>query len=159
MERARSSCAASKPSTLCTILIFPLYEEAARLNMPIGIHSGIGHFGVNEAMGGEPFRVAKLIVIGGLHSMILNGIPERFPKLRIGAIEVAAQWVRYSAAWRWNRARDVGCVGLPRGIVLVLHFHQEQTLRRRFHASLGAVPGIKKCGEGLGCALLPPDFH
>jgi uncharacterized protein len=34
-------------------------------------------------------------VIGGFHSMILNGIPERFPKLRIGAIEVAAQWVPY----------------------------------------------------------------
>ncbi|HET8563571.1 MAG TPA: amidohydrolase family protein, partial [Candidatus Binatia bacterium] len=74
---------------------FPLYEEASRLNMPIGIHSGIGNFAVNEAMGGEPFRVAKLIVIGGFHSMILHGIPERFPHLRIGAIEVAAQWVPY----------------------------------------------------------------
>src|SRR5919109_3114696 len=74
---------------------FPLYEEASRLNMPVGIHSGIGNFTVNEAMGGEPFRVAKLVVIGGFHSMILNGIPERFPKLRIGAIEVAAQWVPY----------------------------------------------------------------
>ena len=63
--------------------------------MPIGIHSGIGNFTVNEMLGGEPFRVAKLIVIGGFHSMILNGIPEKFPKLRIGAIEVAAQWVPY----------------------------------------------------------------
>ena len=74
---------------------FPLYEEASRLNLPIGIHSGIGNFTVNEMLGGEPFRVAKLIVIGGFHSMILNGIPEKFPKLRIGAIEVAAQWVPY----------------------------------------------------------------
>jgi predicted TIM-barrel fold metal-dependent hydrolase len=74
---------------------FPLYEEASRLSMPVGIHSGIGNFAVNEAMGGEPFRVAKLIVIGGFHSMILHGIPERFPKLRIGAIEVASQWVPY----------------------------------------------------------------
>jgi predicted TIM-barrel fold metal-dependent hydrolase len=63
--------------------------------MPIGIHSGIGNFTVNEMLNGEPFRVAKLMVIGGFHSMILNGIPERFPKLRIGAIEVAAQWVPY----------------------------------------------------------------
>ncbi len=74
---------------------FPLYEEASRLNMPIGIHSGIGNLTVNDMLGGEPFRVAKLIVIGGFHSMILNGIPEKFPKLRIGAIEVAAQWVPY----------------------------------------------------------------
>jgi predicted TIM-barrel fold metal-dependent hydrolase len=81
--------------TLHDPYFFPLYDEASRLNMPIGIHSGIGNFAVNEAMGGEPFRVAKLIVIGAFHSMILNNIPERFPKLRIGAIEVAAQWVPY----------------------------------------------------------------
>ena len=74
---------------------FPLYEEASRLNLPIGIHSGIGNFTVNDMLGGEPFRVAKLIVIGGFHSMILNGILEKFPKLRVGAIEVAAQWVPY----------------------------------------------------------------
>jgi hypothetical protein len=81
--------------TLHDPYFFPLYEEASRLNMPIGIHSGIGNFAVNEAFGGEPFRVAKLVVIGAFHSMILNNIPERFPKLRIGAIEVAAQWVPY----------------------------------------------------------------
>ena len=81
--------------TLHDPYFFPLYEEASRLNMPIGIHSGIGNFTVNEMLGGEPFRVAKLMVIGGFHSMILNGIPEKFPKLRIGAIEVAAQWVPY----------------------------------------------------------------
>jgi predicted TIM-barrel fold metal-dependent hydrolase len=81
--------------TLHDSYFFPLYEEASRLNMPIGIHSGIGNFAVNDALGGEPFRVAKLMVIGGFHSMILNGIPERFPQLRIGAIEVAAQWVPY----------------------------------------------------------------
>jgi predicted TIM-barrel fold metal-dependent hydrolase len=81
--------------TLHDRYFFPLYDEASRLNMPIGIHSGIGNFAVNEALGQEPFRVAKLIVIGGFHSMILNGITERFPRLRIGAIEVAAQWVPY----------------------------------------------------------------
>lgn len=81
--------------TLHDPYFFPLYEEASRLNMPIGIHSGIGNFAVNDALGAEPFRVAKLIVIGAFHSMILNNIPERFPKLRVGAIEVAAQWVPY----------------------------------------------------------------
>jgi uncharacterized protein len=81
--------------TLHDSYFFPLYEEASRLSMPVGIHSGIGNFAVNDAMGGEPFRVAKLMVIGAFHSLILNGIPERFPRLRIGAIEVAAQWVPY----------------------------------------------------------------
>ena len=88
---AQYSCAESKPITHShDPYFFPLYEEASRLNLPIGIHSGIGNFTVNEILNGEPFRVAKLIVIGGFHSMILNGITERFPKLRIGAIEVAA---------------------------------------------------------------------
>ena len=81
--------------TLHDPYFFPLYEEAAKLNMPIGIHSGIGNFSVSDAFDGEPFRAAKLVVIGGFHSMILRGIPERFPGLRIGAIEVAAQWVPY----------------------------------------------------------------
>ncbi|HWP57814.1 MAG TPA: amidohydrolase family protein [Candidatus Acidoferrales bacterium] len=75
---------------------FPLYEEASRLDMPIGIHSGIGNFSVVEAFGADDtFRTAKLAVIGAFHAMIMKGIPERFPRLRIGAIEVAAQWVPY----------------------------------------------------------------
>jgi predicted TIM-barrel fold metal-dependent hydrolase len=81
--------------TLHDPYFFPLYEEASRLNMPVGIHSGIGNFTVNAMLGAEPFRVAKLMVIGAFHAMILHGIPEKFPKLRIGAIEVAAQWVPY----------------------------------------------------------------
>jgi predicted TIM-barrel fold metal-dependent hydrolase len=74
---------------------FPLYEEASRLNMPIGIHSGVGNFAVSEAFGVDPFREAKLGVIGAFHAMIMRGIPERFPRLRIGAIEVSAQWIPY----------------------------------------------------------------
>jgi hypothetical protein len=63
--------------------------------MPIGIHSGVGNFAVSEAFGGDPFREAKLGVIGAFHAMIVRGIPERFPRLRIGAIEVSAQWIPY----------------------------------------------------------------
>jgi predicted TIM-barrel fold metal-dependent hydrolase len=81
--------------TLHDPYFYPLYEEASRLNLPIGIHSGIGNFVVNKAFNEEPFRVAKLVVIGAFHAMALSGIPERFPGLRIGAIEVAAQWVPY----------------------------------------------------------------
>ena len=61
--------------------------------MPIGIHSGIGNAAVSEAFGNDPFRTAKLTVIGAVHAMVMRGIPQRFPGLRIGAIEVAAQWV------------------------------------------------------------------
>src|ERR1041384_5080599 len=109
MDKARDELRWSRENGACAVFMrglethhtlhdpyfYPLYEEAGRLNMPIGIHSGIGNFSVNEAFGEEPFRVAKLVVVGAFHSMILRGIPERFPKLRIGAIEVSAQWVPY----------------------------------------------------------------
>ena len=72
---------------------FPLYDEAARLDAPIGVHSGIGNAAVAEAFGNDPFRTAKLTVIGAIHALVMRGVPRRFPGLRIGAIEVAAQWV------------------------------------------------------------------
>jgi len=74
---------------------FPLYAEASRLNMPIGIHSGIGNAMVTEAFGNDPFRTAKLTVVGAIHALMMRGVPERFPNLRIGAIEVSAQWIPY----------------------------------------------------------------
>ena len=34
--------------------------------------------------------------MGAFHSLIYDGIPARFPKLRIGIIEVSAQWIPYA---------------------------------------------------------------
>jgi len=89
---------------------FPLYEEASQLGVPIGVHSGIGNFDVVDAFGPEDtFRGAKLMVIGAVHALIMNGIPERFPKLRFGAIEVTAQWVPYmlhDLRMRYERMRN-----------------------------------------------------
>ena len=33
--------------------------------------------------------------MGAFHALVMHGIPERFPQLRIGAIEVTAQWLPY----------------------------------------------------------------
>jgi predicted TIM-barrel fold metal-dependent hydrolase len=54
--------------TLHDSYFYPLYEEASRLNMPIGIPPVLVTQ-VNDALGGEPFRVAKLMVIGNFHSI------------------------------------------------------------------------------------------
>jgi predicted TIM-barrel fold metal-dependent hydrolase len=89
---------------------FPLYAEAERLGMPIGIHSGLGSFEVVEALGPEDtFRGAKLMVIGSIHALIMHGVPARFPKLRFGAIEVTSQWLPYmlkDLRMRWQRMRQ-----------------------------------------------------
>jgi uncharacterized protein len=76
---------------------FPLYEAAQDLDLPIGIHSATGapllhdYFGADE----PGFNKFKLAVVGAFHSLIYHQIPERFPRLRWGVIEVSAQWVPY----------------------------------------------------------------
>jgi uncharacterized protein len=75
---------------------FPLYEELSRMDIPMGIHSGIGNFPVDEACAGESFRRFKLSVVGTFHSLLMEGIPRRFPKLRTGFVETGAQWVPYA---------------------------------------------------------------
>ena len=76
---------------------FPLYEEASRLEMPICVHSATGNFALHDFFEREcGFNKFKLAVVGAFHSILFDGIPERFPKLRFGFIEVSAQWVPYA---------------------------------------------------------------
>ena len=76
---------------------FPLYEEAGRLDMPICVHSATGSFTVHDFFVHESgFSKFKLAVVGAFHSLVFEGIPEMFPKLRIAFVEVSAQWVPYA---------------------------------------------------------------
>ena len=76
---------------------FRLYEEAARLDMPVCVHSANGSSAVHDFFANESgFCKFKLAVVGAFHSLVFDGVPERFPKLRIGIIEVGAQWVPYA---------------------------------------------------------------
>jgi predicted TIM-barrel fold metal-dependent hydrolase len=75
----------------------PLYTEASRLNLPICIHSGNGCFDVEDLYRADTaiFARAKLTALAAIHEIILSGLPQRFPELRFGAIEVSASWVPY----------------------------------------------------------------
>jgi len=76
---------------------FPLYEEAARLDLPICVHSANGSIAVHDFFIDEPgFCKFKLAVVGAFHSLIFDGVPQRFPRLKIGIIEVGAQWLPYA---------------------------------------------------------------
>jgi aminocarboxymuconate-semialdehyde decarboxylase len=76
---------------------FPVYEAATKLDMPICVHSANGSITAHDFFLDEPgFCKFKLAVVGAFHSLINDGIPERFPKLRIGIIEVSAQWIPYA---------------------------------------------------------------
>lgn len=75
---------------------FPLYEEASRLNLPICVHASTGNFDWVELFQGESgFSRFKLPVLSAFHSIVFDGIPDKFPKVRFGFIEVRAQWVPY----------------------------------------------------------------
>ena len=76
----------------------PTYELAEKLDMPICFHqgSGVPDFSpVKEFTYGQFYRIT-LPVVHAFHTLILHGIPEKFPKLRFGFIEAAATWVPYA---------------------------------------------------------------
>jgi predicted TIM-barrel fold metal-dependent hydrolase len=76
---------------------YPVYDVASRLDMPICVHSANGSIASYDFFLEEPgFCKFKLAVVGAFHSLVNDGIPERFPKLRIGIIEVSAQWIPYA---------------------------------------------------------------
>jgi predicted TIM-barrel fold metal-dependent hydrolase len=88
---------------------YPLYEQASALDLPICVHSANGAFTTYDFFADDPgFSKFKLAVIGAFHSFVIHGIPQRFPQLRIGIIEVSAQWIPYAVhdlARRFARRR------------------------------------------------------
>lgn len=76
---------------------FPVYEAAVKLDLPVCVHSANGSIAAHDFFLDEPgFCKFKLAVIGAFHSLINEGIPDRFPGLRTGIIEVSAQWIPYA---------------------------------------------------------------
>jgi predicted TIM-barrel fold metal-dependent hydrolase len=79
---------------------YPLYEEAQRLNTPISIHAFGGDEPGSEVFDqficlhttGHPFPVLRQLT-----AMVFGGIPEKFPKLKIGYLEVGCGWLPYWA--------------------------------------------------------------
>jgi len=76
--------------------LYPFYEEAARLDMPVCIHFGWGCPAITSAFNSsESFNSAILPVIMGFHSVLKSGVLDEFPRLRFAFLEVGSQWVPY----------------------------------------------------------------
>ena len=79
---------------------YPVYEEAQRLNTPIAIHAFGGDEPGTEIFDkficlhttGHPFPVLRQLT-----AIVFGGIPELFPNLRIGYLEVGCGWIPYWA--------------------------------------------------------------
>jgi uncharacterized protein len=77
---------------------WPLYEEAERLDVPIALHGapsaslGINFFNKFAQTHALEHPIAQIIQ---LTSMVMEGVFERFPKLRVAYLEAGAGWVPY----------------------------------------------------------------
>ncbi len=87
----------------------PLYEIASDLDLPICIHSGNGSFVHHDFFETDTsFTKFKLAVVGAFHTLIEKKIPQQFPRIRWGFVEVSAQWVPYVLCDLEDRYRRKG---------------------------------------------------
>ncbi len=76
---------------------YPIFAEAERLNLAIGVHIAFGTPWLDDLLstsfgGFWKFRMSN---VGAFHSVIGTRLPEQFPSLRMGFVEAAAGWVPY----------------------------------------------------------------
>ena len=72
---------------------FPIYEEASHLDMPICIHNATSHIQSMTVPGNG--IGGGMIAIAAFSALAENGIPDKFPKLRVGFIETGASWIPF----------------------------------------------------------------
>ena len=91
---------------------YPVYERACDLDMAIGVHIANGNPGMvdllSDVEGGGTFWKFRLASVGAFHSVVMSGLPERFPKLRMGFLEASAQWLPYALIDLRRRLRARG---------------------------------------------------
>ena len=79
---------------------FPLYDAVSSLNMAIGVHAGNANPYVRELLAQRnapgTFWAYRMSSIGAFHSLVMAGLPDRFPKLRMIFVEIASQWVPWT---------------------------------------------------------------
>ncbi len=112
MDRAREELRFARDNGACAVMVrgveasdrllddpyfYPLYEEASDLDLPICVHAGCGSHEMSRIWGGfdRTFARAKLPGVSAFHLILYTGIPDRFPKLKFGFVELSAQWLPY----------------------------------------------------------------
>jgi predicted TIM-barrel fold metal-dependent hydrolase len=89
-SRKASSAATARPAIR---IFFPVYEEASGLDMPICIHNANGD--IRSAIAPDSGLGGGMIAIAAFSALAEHGIPDKFPKLRVGFIETGASWIPY----------------------------------------------------------------
>ena len=84
--------------TLDDPYFFPVYQEAARLDLPVCVHTGAGcpaFSAVFDVSRSHTFPHTRTLPLMAFRNLVANKIPEMFPDLRFGFIEAGASWVPY----------------------------------------------------------------
>jgi predicted TIM-barrel fold metal-dependent hydrolase len=80
-------------------VLIPHLKEASALDMPVCVHVSVANppmFNLySTAQDGGAFLKFKLNIVGACHTLLVNGIPSKFPNLRWGMIEATAEWVPF----------------------------------------------------------------
>ena len=76
---------------------YPLYEAATKLDLAICFHSGNGSLMLQNLHRDEfhGFSRVKLVLIGAFHSIVMDELPRKFPKVRFGFVEAGSLWLPY----------------------------------------------------------------
>jgi len=93
---------------------WPIYEAACRANLPVAVHA-FGYGGTPVTGGGWPsFYIEEMVghaenTQSLLTSMVIEGVFERFPTLKVILVEAGFAWLP-ALKWRldklWHRMRD-----------------------------------------------------
>jgi predicted TIM-barrel fold metal-dependent hydrolase len=74
----------------------PIFEEIDRLGLALCVHAANGDFPMHDAFEGDTgiwrFKVPGIVAFSVL---LASGIPEKYPNIRFGFVELQAQWVPY----------------------------------------------------------------
>ena len=84
--------------TLDDPYFFPVYQEAAKLDMPVCVHTGAGcpaFTAVFDVTRSHTFPHTRTLPLMAFRNLVANKIPEMYPDLRIAFIEAGASWVPY----------------------------------------------------------------
>ncbi|MDA0797793.1 MAG: amidohydrolase family protein [Chloroflexi bacterium] len=77
--------------------LYPLWEEAQRLDLPICIHAATGKFEFFDYFSRDAgFSTFKLPAVGAFHDIIMKDMHKKFPDLRWGFVEISASWLPYA---------------------------------------------------------------
>ena len=84
--------------TLDNPYLFPVYQTANDLDLPVCIHTGAGcpeFIKLFDVERNHTFGHSRVQPLLAFRDVIANRIPEQFPKLRFGFIEASAGWVPF----------------------------------------------------------------